>query len=137
MHVLWRREKLDVDAEPVAGETHHDVPVAREPQRLDLLQAEGPQPLEQLRLVSRGWALEPEIELRAVAAPLKKASQRLKHLVGPGTNARSELDHTSVEISICSGESRILFTEDGRPPRMRLETVPAVEMTVPLVVCSM
>jgi hypothetical protein len=32
---------------------------------------------------------------------------------------------------------RITLTDDGRPPRERLEIVPAVEITVPLRVCSM
>src|SRR3954467_10129373 len=63
--------------------------------------------------------------------------QRLKHLVGPGTKLLSADDHTSVDTSTCSGDSRMLFTDDGRPPRMRLDTVPAVEITVPFFVCSM
>jgi len=29
------------------------------------------------------------------------------------------------------------FTEEGRPPRDLLEIVPAVEITVPFLVCSM
>ena len=32
---------------------------------------------------------------------------------------------------------RMLLTDDGRPPRVRFDTVPAVEMTVPFFVCSM
>jgi hypothetical protein len=31
----------------------------------------------------------------------------------------------------------ITFTDDGRPPRDLLDTVPAVEITVPRRVCSM
>jgi hypothetical protein len=37
---------------------------------------------------------------------------------------------------MCSGVMRMLLTDEGRPPRMRFDTVPAVEMTVPLRVCS-
>jgi hypothetical protein len=47
------------------------------------------------------------------------------------------LDQTSVETSIAFVVMRMLFTEPGRPPRALFEIVPAVEMTVPFLVCSM
>jgi hypothetical protein len=40
---------------------------------------------------------------------------------------------TSIVFSLIA----ITFTDDGRPPRDRFETVPAVEITVPFRVCSM
>jgi hypothetical protein len=39
--------------------------------------------------------------------------------------------------SIVSGPIAMTFTEEGRPPRDLFETVPAVEITVPFLVCSM
>jgi hypothetical protein len=42
-----------------------------------------------------------------------------------------------VLTSIVSPVIVMRFTDDGRPPRERFDTVPAVEMTVPFLVCSM
>ena len=41
------------------------------------------------------------------------------------------LDQTSVDTSISSSVMRMLFTDDGRPPRDRSLIVPDVEMIVP------
>lgn len=62
---------------------------------------------------------------------------RLKHFAGPATKFDSFSDQSIVETSISAGVMRMLFTEDGRPPRERFEIVPAVEMMVPRFVCSM
>lgn len=52
-------------------------------------------------------------------------------------NVFPESDQMFVVTSICAGRIRITFTDDGLPPRERLDTVPAVEITVPFFVCSM
>ena len=57
--------------------------------------------------------------------------------VKPETNPPEGAFQTSVDTSIFSDVMLMLLTDDGRPPRMRLDTVPAVEMTVPFFVCSM
>jgi len=75
-----------------------------------------------------------EVELGGAA---EESLQRSKHLDGPGTKPRSAPDQTSVETSIAAVVMRMLLTEPGRPPRARFEIVPAVEMTVPFLVCSM
>ena len=72
-----------------------------------------------------------------VAARTKEAGQRAKHLTGPGVKPRTSADQTSVDTSMFSGVMLMLLTDDGRPPRIRLDTVPAVEITVPFLVCSM
>ena len=83
-------------------------------------------------------ALEPELELRRIVAPTAKESrQRAKHLAGPDTKPPEAAFQTSVDTSIFSGVMLMLLTDDGRPPRMRLDIVPAVEITVPFFVCSM
>ena len=78
-----------------------------------------------------------QVQLRwiEVAAP-EQPLQRAKHLAGPGTKLFVSSAHTSVDTSMLSLVMRMLFTEPGRPPRARLEIVPAVEMTVPFFVCS-
>ena len=50
---------------------------------------------------------------------------------------RASADQMSVWTSMFFGVMRMLFTEDGRPPRPRLEIVLAVEIVVPFLVCSM
>ena len=49
---------------------------------------------------------------------------------------RLSSDQMRVVTSIVSFPMLITLTEEGRPPRERLDTVPAVEMTVPFLVCS-
>lgn len=60
----------------------------------------------------------------------------LKHCTGPATKFAASSDQTRVDTSISVGMMLMLFTDDGRPPRERSEMVPAVEMIVPLFVCS-
>ena len=67
----------------------------------------------------------------------EKFSQRSKQRCGPGTNVRLSSDQMRVVTSMVSFPIVITFTDDGRPPRERLDTVPAVEITVPFLVCSM
>jgi hypothetical protein len=132
-----RDEVPFVDAKLAVAEAHHHVAVSREPKARDGLEPELPQPGEELVGGGGGNGLEEEVELCVVDAATEQARQRLKHLLGPGTKLRSWSDQTSVATSICCGEMRMLFTDDGRPPRIRFDTVPAVEMTVPFFVCSM
>lgn len=63
--------------------------------------------------------------------------QRLKHRAGPATKFFSFSAQMSVDTSISVGVMRMRLTDDGRPPRDRFEMVPAVETTVPRLVCSM
>ena len=77
------------------------------------------------------------MELRRIVPPADQARQRAKHLTGPETKPLSAAFQTSVDTSIFSGEMLMLLTDEGRPPRIRLDTVPAVEITVPRFVCSM
>ena len=137
MNSFWCVEKAFVDAELAAAEAHQHVPVVRELRALDAAEPEVPEPREKFAGVAWDGMVETEVELRRVMSAAEEPSQRVKHLVGPGTKLRSEVDHTSVETSILSGEMRMLFTEDGRPPRILFDTVPAVEITVPFFVCSM
>ena len=54
----------------------------------------------------------------------------------PGSKVRLAVVHTCVCTTISAGVTSIRLNDDGRPPRERLETVPAVEITTPLLVCS-
>lgn len=78
-----------------------------------------------------------EVEGKLSLASRKKFSQRSKQRCGPGTNVRLSSDQILVVTSIVFLPMLITFTDEGRPPRDRLDTVPAVEITVPFRVCSM
>ncbi len=136
-HFLGRVQVALVGAKFRVGVAHHHRAVAREPNPRDALETELTQTDEKFIAVARNRSIECQLELRRIDAPAKEARQRLKHFVGPGTKSLSDCDHTSVATSILSSERRMLFTDEGRPPRMRFETVPAVEITVPFFVCSM
>ena len=118
------------------AEAHDDGAVARQPAGVEALQAEGAEPNEQLgRRSGRRGELEDELcGVGTVAA--EKVGQRAKHCEAPGTKFRIASDQIEVDTSIVDVESVMTFTDDGRPPRDLLETVPAVEMTVPFFVCS-
>src|ERR1035437_3579362 len=126
-----------VHAQLAAAEADHHVAVAREPSARDALETELAQACQKLLGRARDRRLEAQLELRRLAIAAKKTGQRLKHLVGPGTKPWSDADQTRVDTSISAGERRMLFTDDGHPPRILFDTVPAVEMTVPFFVCSM
>lgn len=126
-----------VHSQLAAAEAHHDVAVAREAQPADAREPKRLQAHQQFLRRLRGRCSKAELQLARIARATEQLRQRAKHFVGPGSNARRVDDHTKVETSTLSPDRRILFTDDGRPPRMRLETVPAVEMTVPFLVCSM
>ena len=51
-------------------------------------------------------------------------------------NVWSADDQTCVTMRISAGVIVMTLRLDGRPPRDRFETVPAVEITVPFRVCS-
>jgi hypothetical protein len=68
---------------------------------------------------------------------MEERFQREKHLAGPATKSRRSSDHTSVDTSMPVSVIRMLFTDDGRPPRERLLIVPDVDTIVPFFVCSM
>ena len=92
-------------------------------------------PLMSPGLLARGRRSEIERELNFPT--VEESPQRSKHRCGPATNVRLSSDQILVITSIVVGPIVITLTDDGRPPRERLETVPAVEMTVPFRVCSM
>ena len=83
---------------------------------------------------SSGLCFEIEPELTRVQVP--EARHRGKHFCGPATKARSLLAQMDVVTTISFAVTSMTFTDDGRPPRERFDTVPAVEMTVPFRVCS-
>ena len=78
-----------------------------------------------------------EIEYKLYLAPGEKLSQRSKQRCGPATKVLLSSDQIRVVTSIVFSVILITFTDDGLPPRDRLDTVPAVEITVPFLVCSM
>lgn len=65
-----------------------------------------------------------------------QASERSKQRCGPGTKLPDSLDQMRVVTSIVFGPMLITLTDEGLPPRDLDDTVPAVEITVPLRVCS-
>ena len=70
------------------------------------------------------------------AEKLAEDQCREKLCTGPSFSVASADDQISVRTTISVGVMVTTFTEDGRRPRERFETVPAVEMTVPRFVCS-
>ena len=135
-HLGRRREERLVDPQLATAEAHHHGPVPRQPTGIKALQAEGAKPGVQLRRrPGRRGELEDELG-GVVSRSAEKVAQRAKHCDAPGTNVLIFDDQTDVDTSICSGESVMTFSDDGRPPRERFETVPAVEITVPFLVCS-
>jgi hypothetical protein len=72
--------------------------------------------------------------------PRRTFGQGTRHrgndLLGPWRNPPCSEDHTCVLTSMVALAMRITFTDPGRPPRERFDTVPAVEITVPRRVCS-
>ena len=67
----------------------------------------------------------------------RTAPHAAKLRAGPGANPPASLDQMRVETSIVFWRISSTLMLDGRPPRDRFETVPAVEITVPRFVCSM
>lgn len=78
-----------------------------------------------------------EIQRELKIASREKFPYRSKQRCGPGTNVLLSSDQMRVVTSMVSLPIEITFTDDGRPPRERFETVPAVDITVPFFVCSM
>ena len=136
-HGQRRAEVALVHAQLAAAEADHHVAVARQSTALDASEPELLQELEEVIGVSRWGDVERELELRWIAIAAEEPSQRAKHLTGPETKPLAAAFQTSVDTSIFSCVMLMLLTDDGRPPRIRLETVPAVEITVPFLVCSM
>src|SRR5439155_25367976 len=120
-------------AEVGAAEADHDVPVSREMAARDATEAELTQARQQLvgGPRRRRRRIQRERELGRIARPTEESFQRAKHRAGPGTKSRASGDHSSVATSMSVGPMRMLFTDDGRPPRERFEIVPAVDMIVP------
>ena len=135
VNVRRRREIPFVHAKLGAAPADHHVGVAREPARRDTLESERAEPREKVVGRAQLPGVELEHELRRVASS-EQRFQRVKHCSGPGENARVSLDQTSVDTSISLSLMRMLFTDDGRPPRDRSLIVPEIEMTVPRCVCS-
>ena len=125
-----------MDAQLTPAEADDDGAIAREPTGIEALQSERAEAGEQLGR-RPGWRGELEDELGGVwTVAEEEVAQRAKHCDAPATKVRILSDHTDVETSIVVGDRVMTFTDDGRPPRERLDTVPAVEMTVPFFVCS-
>ena len=61
----------------------------------------------------------------------------MKVRIGPSFIVASAEDQISVRTVISVDVMLTTLTEEGRRPRERFETVPAVEITVPRFVCSM
>ena len=78
-----------------------------------------------------------KIEQQLNLASREKFFQRSKQRCGPATNVRLSSDQIRVVTSMVLSEMLITFTDDGLPPRDLLDTVPAVDITVPFFVCSM
>lgn len=128
-----------MDSELVAAKADHHPGIAGQGAALDSLQSSRPENREQLRC-SAGGDVEFETQLcgiRVQPSPGNPILQRLKHFTGPATKFDASSDQSIVDTSISAGVMRMLFTDDGRPPRERFEIVPAVEMIVPFLVCSM
>jgi hypothetical protein len=104
---LRRRKIPGVHPQIATAKAHHHVAVPREATPRDPAQSQPSETRKQLVRVTRR-GVEVECELRRVGF------------------AKPE-----------DGPQRMLFTDDGRPPRERLLIVPDVEMIVPRFVCSM
>src|SRR6185369_11921218 len=126
-----------VHAQLLTAEAHHHVAVARELAPAQPRQSESTQQREQLVGVLGRGIRQTELQLRDVATPAQQARQRAKHLTGPDANSPLAAFQTSVDTSMFSCVMLMLLTDEGRPPRIRFDTVPAVEITVPFFVCSM
>ena len=125
-----------MNAKLAPTEADHHCAVPREAAGVEAFQAQRAQAAEQFRRrTGRRGELEDELG-GVVALAAEKVAQRAKHCDAPATKVRIFTDQTEVETSISVGETVITFSEDGRPPRDRFETVPAVEITVPFLVCS-
>ena len=112
-HLAWRVDIVAMHAQLTAREAHHHSAIARQTKARHPRQPERRQPPEELALY------------------------RSKHLFRAGRKFRCSSDQIRVVTSTCFSVMRMLFTEEGRPPRWRFEMVPAVEMIVALRVCSM
>jgi len=134
---LGGAEVTFVHAQLLPAEAHHHVAIAREPAPAQPGQSEPAQQREQLVSVLRRGVSQYELQLRGVAATAQQAGQRAKHLTGPDTKPPLAAFQTSVDTSMFSDVMLMLLTDEGRPPRIRFDTVPAVEITVPFFVCSM
>jgi len=137
MHFLRRAQIAFVHTEIATAVAHHHVAIARQAASRNALESEPPKTRQELVGVARR-SVELEGELRRVMpAETEDRPQRTKHFTGPATKSRCSGDHTSVDTSMSASAMRMLFTDDGRPPRERLLIVPDVEMIVPRFVCSM
>ena len=131
-----RAQKRFVDAELASAEADDDRSIPGQPAGVEALEAEGAEAREQLdRRSGRRGELEDELSGVGTVAP-EEVAQRAKHCEAPGTKVRILSDQIEVETSIEDEPRVITFTDDGRPPRDRFDTVPAVEITVPFFVCS-
>lgn len=129
-------EEAVVHAQLGPPEADHHRPIARQaatrysPETM-LLEAG-----EELDGVSRRARRKGELELRMLLSQTQQPLQRSKHFLGPGAKRFSADDQMYVSVVIDVVSIVITFSDEGRPPRERLETVPAVEITVPFLVCS-
>ena len=74
-------------AQVSAAKTDHHIAIVREPRTRDAPETQLTQPGEQLVGRPRNRRIEAELELRRITIAAEKTRQRLKHFVGPGTNA--------------------------------------------------
>lgn len=138
-HFRRRAEIALVDPNFPIPKADHHAGVLRERTAVDMPKAPCSEQSEQLVAGPR-IDVKREAKLRRVGRHSPAGDPipyRLKHFAGPVTKLPTSSDQRSVDTSISAGVIRMLLTDDGRPPRERLEIVPAVEMIVPFLVCSM
>ena len=136
MDIVGRRKVALVHAQFVSAKADHHVAIPCQPASRNSLHSEHAQAAQEF--IGVAWRrLQIERELRRIAAAPENGSQRAKHFTGPAMKSRFSFDQRSVDTSISLSVMRMLFTEDGRPPRDRLLIVPAVDTIVPRFVCSM
>ena len=128
-------EKAAMDANFRSRVTDNDSPILRQPNRESVVE---PKPLKDSSQIVGVARTRLELQRKLKLKPKSdQAAERSKQRWGPCTKVFLSSDQIRVVTSMVSGPILISFTEEGRPPRDRLDTVPAVEITVPLRVCSM
>ncbi len=115
---------------------HDDRSILRQPYFIVLVETELDQDSSEIVARCQG-RLQIQRELELWPANPDQPAERSKQRWGPCKKVFLSSDQTRVVTSIVSEPILISFTEDGRPPRDRFDTVPAVEITVPFFVCSM
>src|SRR5690242_4319264 len=121
-----RRQIRLVNAQRAAAKAHHHAAILRELALLDArIQAKRAQSPQQRGAVARRH-IERQLQLSG-RAEQQSPDHRSNVCDGPSTNAPSRVDQMSVWTSILPGSSAMTLMEDGRPPRDRSDTVPAVD----------